>query len=87
MMGVESSDCTVAIGRPLGEEVTVSILESSLNCSAGTARGLLGTSLARGEICTSSGHVLLGPWVALAALEPLISETVFLSHQVVTRWD
>ncbi|XP_040461205.1 A disintegrin and metalloproteinase with thrombospondin motifs 13 isoform X4 [Falco naumanni] len=35
MMGVESSDCTVAIGRPLREEVTVSILASSLNCSAG----------------------------------------------------
>ncbi|XP_055670330.1 A disintegrin and metalloproteinase with thrombospondin motifs 13 isoform X6 [Falco peregrinus] len=34
MMGVESSDCTVAIGRPLREEVTVSILASSLNCSA-----------------------------------------------------
>ncbi|KFW01920.1 A disintegrin and metalloproteinase with thrombospondin motifs 13 [Eurypyga helias] len=35
MMGVESSDCTVAIGRPLREEITVSVLESSLNCSAG----------------------------------------------------
>ncbi|NXI71224.1 ATS13 metalloproteinase, partial [Anseranas semipalmata] len=35
MTGVERSDCTVAIGRPLGEEITVSVLESSLNCSAG----------------------------------------------------
>ncbi|NWS74031.1 ATS13 metalloproteinase, partial [Crotophaga sulcirostris] len=35
MTGLESSDCTVAIGRPLGEEITVSVLESSLNCSAG----------------------------------------------------
>ncbi|NXP72331.1 ATS13 metalloproteinase, partial [Ramphastos sulfuratus] len=35
MTGVGSSDCTVAIGRPLGEELTVSVLESSLNCSAG----------------------------------------------------
>ncbi|NWX17374.1 ATS13 metalloproteinase, partial [Aegotheles bennettii] len=35
MMGVESRDCTVAIGRPLQEEITVRILESSLNCSAG----------------------------------------------------
>ncbi|XP_068771177.1 A disintegrin and metalloproteinase with thrombospondin motifs 13 isoform X1 [Struthio camelus] len=35
MMGVEGSDCTVTIGRPLGEEIRVSILESSLNCSAG----------------------------------------------------
>ncbi|OXB76311.1 UNVERIFIED_CONTAM: hypothetical protein H355_006722 [Colinus virginianus] len=39
MTGVESSDCTVAIGRPLGEEITISVLESSLNCSAGTAQG------------------------------------------------
>ncbi|NXD09241.1 ATS13 metalloproteinase, partial [Nothocercus nigrocapillus] len=35
MTGVESSDCTVTIGRPLGEEITVSVLESSLNCTAG----------------------------------------------------
>lgn len=46
MTGVESSDCTVAIGRPLGEEITVSVLESSLNCSAGTVQGVLGTSQA-----------------------------------------
>ncbi|NXH88250.1 ATS13 metalloproteinase, partial [Edolisoma coerulescens] len=35
MMGVESRDCTVAIGRPLREEISVTILESSLNCTAG----------------------------------------------------
>uniref|UniRef100_A0A8C9G2S3 ADAM metallopeptidase with thrombospondin type 1 motif 13 n=1 Tax=Pavo cristatus TaxID=9049 RepID=A0A8C9G2S3_PAVCR len=35
MTGVESIDCTVAIGRPLGEEITINVLESSLNCSAG----------------------------------------------------
>ncbi|XP_056361451.1 A disintegrin and metalloproteinase with thrombospondin motifs 13 isoform X1 [Oenanthe melanoleuca] len=35
MRGVESRDCTVAIGRPLREEISVTILESSLNCSAG----------------------------------------------------
>uniref|UniRef100_A0A8C0EWL1 ADAM metallopeptidase with thrombospondin type 1 motif 13 n=1 Tax=Bubo bubo TaxID=30461 RepID=A0A8C0EWL1_BUBBB len=35
MTGGGSGDCTVAIGRPLGEEITVSVLESSLNCSAG----------------------------------------------------
>ncbi|NXS12414.1 ATS13 metalloproteinase, partial [Neodrepanis coruscans] len=35
MTGVESNDCSVAIGRPLGEEITLRILESSLNCSAG----------------------------------------------------
>ncbi|NWX29191.1 ATS13 metalloproteinase, partial [Notiomystis cincta] len=35
MTGVESRDCTVAIGRPLREEISVTILESSLNCSAG----------------------------------------------------
>ncbi|NXS29231.1 ATS13 metalloproteinase, partial [Pomatostomus ruficeps] len=35
MTGVGSRDCTVAIGRPLREEISVTILESSLNCSAG----------------------------------------------------
>uniref|UniRef100_A0A8C6ZVH9 A disintegrin and metalloproteinase with thrombospondin motifs 13 n=1 Tax=Nothoprocta perdicaria TaxID=30464 RepID=A0A8C6ZVH9_NOTPE len=35
MTGVESRDCTVTVGRPLGEEITVSVLESSLNCTAG----------------------------------------------------
>ncbi|NXV83635.1 ATS13 metalloproteinase, partial [Atlantisia rogersi] len=35
MMGVQSTDCAVAIGRPLGEEITINVLESSLNCSAG----------------------------------------------------
>lgn len=33
-------DCVVAIGRPLGEVVTLQILESSLKCSAGTPRGV-----------------------------------------------
>jgi len=61
MTGVESSDCTVAIGRPLREEITVSVLASSLNCSAGAARGVLGSSLALGEICTSFARVLLVP--------------------------
>ncbi|XP_075762079.1 A disintegrin and metalloproteinase with thrombospondin motifs 13 isoform X1 [Pelodiscus sinensis] len=35
MTGLRVSDCTVSIGRPLGEVVTVQVLESSLNCSAG----------------------------------------------------
>uniref|UniRef100_A0A7M4EJ42 ADAM metallopeptidase with thrombospondin type 1 motif 13 n=1 Tax=Crocodylus porosus TaxID=8502 RepID=A0A7M4EJ42_CROPO len=35
MTGLQVNDCTVAIGRPLGEVVTVKVLESSLNCSAG----------------------------------------------------
>ncbi|XP_061460434.1 A disintegrin and metalloproteinase with thrombospondin motifs 13 isoform X2 [Rhineura floridana] len=35
MTGVQASDCTVAIGRPLGEVITVQVLESFLNCSAG----------------------------------------------------
>ncbi|XP_028919038.1 A disintegrin and metalloproteinase with thrombospondin motifs 13 isoform X1 [Ornithorhynchus anatinus] len=30
-----TADCTVAIGRPLGEVVVLHVLESSLNCSAG----------------------------------------------------
>ncbi|XP_026715926.1 A disintegrin and metalloproteinase with thrombospondin motifs 13 isoform X1 [Athene cunicularia] len=35
MTGGGSGDCAVAIGRPLGEEITVTVLESFLNCSAG----------------------------------------------------
>ncbi|KAK2535360.1 Adamts13 [Columba guinea] len=42
MTGVESSDCTVAIGRPLGEEITLRVLESSLNCSADCDKQLFG---------------------------------------------
>uniref|UniRef100_A0A667IIG2 Uncharacterized protein n=1 Tax=Lynx canadensis TaxID=61383 RepID=A0A667IIG2_LYNCA len=35
MRGPGQADCVVAIGRPLGEAVTVQVLESSLNCSTG----------------------------------------------------
>ncbi|XP_008591558.1 PREDICTED: A disintegrin and metalloproteinase with thrombospondin motifs 13 [Galeopterus variegatus] len=35
MRGLGQADCVVAIGRPLGEVVTLHVLESSLNCSAG----------------------------------------------------
>ncbi|KAM6431007.1 A disintegrin and metalloproteinase with thrombospondin motifs 13 isoform 2-T2 [Liasis olivaceus] len=35
MTGVQARICTVAIGRPLGQMITVQVLESSLNCSAG----------------------------------------------------
>ncbi|XP_040317429.1 A disintegrin and metalloproteinase with thrombospondin motifs 13 isoform X7 [Herpailurus yagouaroundi] len=35
MRGPGQADCVVAIGRPLGEVVTVQVLESSLNCSTG----------------------------------------------------
>lgn len=39
MRGQGQVDCVVAIGRPLGEVVTLQILESTLKCSAGTSRG------------------------------------------------
>lgn len=44
MRGQGQLECVVAIGRPLGEVVTLQILESSLKCSAGTSRGLWATA-------------------------------------------
>uniref|UniRef100_A0A8C8R5I1 ADAM metallopeptidase with thrombospondin type 1 motif 13 n=1 Tax=Pelusios castaneus TaxID=367368 RepID=A0A8C8R5I1_9SAUR len=35
MTGLQVRDCTVSIGRPLGEVVTVQVVDSSLNCSVG----------------------------------------------------
>lgn len=35
LRGPGLADCAVSIGRPLGHEVTLHVLESSLNCSAG----------------------------------------------------
>ncbi|XP_021117402.1 A disintegrin and metalloproteinase with thrombospondin motifs 13 isoform X4 [Heterocephalus glaber] len=42
MRGPGQADCIVAIGRPLGEGVTLQVLESSLNCSAGESLLLWG---------------------------------------------
>lgn len=44
MRGQGQVDCVVAIGRPLGEVVTIEVLESSLKCSAGTSRGTWATA-------------------------------------------
>lgn len=41
MRGQGQVDCVVAIGRPLGEVVTLQILQSTLECSAGTSRDKL----------------------------------------------
>lgn len=38
MRGRGQEDCVVAIGRPLGEVVTLQVLQSTLECSAGTSR-------------------------------------------------
>lgn len=38
LRGAGQADCAVAIGRPLGEVLTLQVLESSLNCSAGRSR-------------------------------------------------
>ncbi|XP_073662884.1 A disintegrin and metalloproteinase with thrombospondin motifs 13 isoform X4 [Tursiops truncatus] len=51
MRGPARADCAVAIGRPLGEVVTLRVLDSSLNCSAGCDMQLFGP---RGEIVSPS---------------------------------
>lgn len=48
MRGAGQADCAVAIGRPLGEVVTLQVLESSLNCSAGTSRAVCTSGLGVG---------------------------------------
>ncbi|XP_069438153.1 A disintegrin and metalloproteinase with thrombospondin motifs 13 isoform X12 [Ovis canadensis] len=51
MRGTTRPDCAAAIGRPLGEVVTLRVLEGSLNCSAGCDTQLFGP---RGEILSPS---------------------------------
>ncbi|KAM9642400.1 A disintegrin and metalloproteinase with thrombospondin motifs 13 [Trichechus inunguis] len=50
LRGPGQADCVVAIGRPLGEVVTLHVLESSLDCSAGEML-LLWSRLTWGKMC------------------------------------
>ncbi|KAM5298555.1 A disintegrin and metalloproteinase with thrombospondin motifs 13 [Ctenodactylus gundi] len=52
MRGPGQVDCVVAIGRPLGEVLTLRVLESSLNCSAGDMLLLWGRLTWR-KVCRS----------------------------------
>ncbi|XP_033614838.1 A disintegrin and metalloproteinase with thrombospondin motifs 13 isoform X3 [Fukomys damarensis] len=59
MRGPGQADCVVAIGRPLGEGVTLQVLESSLNCSAGESL-LLWSQLTWRKVCRDLGGKTLG---------------------------
>ncbi|XP_036185088.1 A disintegrin and metalloproteinase with thrombospondin motifs 13 isoform X1 [Myotis myotis] len=50
LRGAGQADCAVAIGRPLGEVLTLQVLESSLNCSAGELLLLWGRLMWR-KVC------------------------------------
>ncbi|XP_030063567.1 A disintegrin and metalloproteinase with thrombospondin motifs 13 isoform X1 [Microcaecilia unicolor] len=51
-------DCTFSIGRPLGEVITVKVLSSSLNCSAGELVLFYGRTMWRKKCTKLSGETL-----------------------------
>ncbi|XP_075434943.1 A disintegrin and metalloproteinase with thrombospondin motifs 13 isoform X2 [Ascaphus truei] len=56
--GLSEKDCMFSIGRPLGEAITVRVLSSSLNCSAGELLLFYGRTMWRKTCARLSGVTL-----------------------------
>ncbi|KAM8934321.1 A disintegrin and metalloproteinase with thrombospondin motifs 13 [Pelodytes ibericus] len=54
-VGFTEKDCTFSIGRPLGEEIAVKVVSSSLNCSAGELLLFLGRTMWQKKCIRLSG--------------------------------